>query len=181
MYFPKLKGSVSCASKRLVPSEVGLPEKHPSFQIFYFVSAPWTIYWIPQASSVPTVRYVMIMGNASMRLGIAYCLILQMVLTILLPCPCLLAGDNGFDVSLTAGNEAASGTNAKPICWCSARQIMQPTTQRIHSTWIAKDALVVPSLPSTASCETDFSLSLDVSRSDVVAAPDIHDIQILRE
>jgi len=121
------------------------------------------------------------MDKATVRLGIAYLLILQMALAMLLPCPCLLAGDGSSDASLTASNEAASGTSRKPTCWCSARRMMQPTTPRIDATSIARDALLALHLPSTAPCETDLPLALDALKSDVVAAPDIHEIQILRE
>jgi len=121
------------------------------------------------------------MDKATLRFRFAYCLVLQVVLSSLVPCPCLLAVVNSIDVRPAADAEPGLGVSGKTDCRCFARRMARLPVREVHAPALAHDGLVAPSPVSTAPSKTHLPSSLCASTSDVVTFPDIHETEFLRE
>jgi len=121
------------------------------------------------------------MDKATVKLGFAYCLALQVAFTSLFPCACLWAGYSGSNGNTVTAAEAQAEASGNPVCWCSLRQVAPLPTREVHLPSILSHAFMVPFLLSTAQPETHPPFSLCASMCDVTASPDIHEIQVLRE
>ena len=118
---------------------------------------------------------------AFMRLDLACCLKLMVVITSVLPCPCLWAANEGHAVTRVASTEPDPGGRGQHDCTCCARRMAQLPTRRLSSEAFSSDALAAPFVLLPEQFGTRAVPSLSPQDPDVAPSPDIYEIQVLRE